>query len=168
MPKRLCNGREQHERARCKALIWQAISINSLTACIDLTLTSQFSALFQKIDDIDSRVQIYASRKAAQNYKQIIIQQLNVWFYFAYATFILEILIQKIHMIVPLNLSLKYFKTLKIEKVQEIYIILSLFESVGGFLIDFIAGKVMLMMMMMLAMGCLLQAFGSRSRSPAN
>ncbi|KRY16414.1 hypothetical protein T12_15313 [Trichinella patagoniensis] len=56
MPKRLCNGREQHECAR-------------------------------KIDDIDSRVQIYASR------------------------FLL--------MIVPLNLPLKYFNILKIEKVQD-------------------------------------------------
>ncbi|KRY38463.1 hypothetical protein T01_7770 [Trichinella spiralis] len=75
MPKRLCNGREQHERAR-------------------------------KIDDIDSRVQIYASRIA----------------------------------------------------------------SVEGFSTDFTAGKVMMMMIMMLmfALGCLLQAFGGRSRSPVS
>ncbi|KRX27161.1 hypothetical protein T07_6156 [Trichinella nelsoni] len=92
MPKRLCNGREQHECAR-------------------------------KIDDIDSRVQIYASR-----YNNLTI--------------------------VPLNLPLKYFNILKIEKVQ-------------GFSIDFTGGKVM-MMMMMFALGCLLQAFGGRSRSPAS
>ncbi|KRY60600.1 hypothetical protein T03_4034 [Trichinella britovi] len=91
MPKRLCNGREQHECAR-------------------------------KIDDIDSRVQIYASR-----------------------------------------IALSISKILNEMQIQ---------MTVEGFSIDFTAGKVMMMMMMMMimmfALGCLLQAFGGRSRSPAS
>ncbi|KRX72130.1 hypothetical protein T06_3716 [Trichinella sp. T6] len=63
--------------------------------------------------------------------------------------------------IVPLNLPLKYFNILKIEKVQDCMLL-----NVEGFSIDFTGGKVM--MMIMFALGCLLQAFGGRSRSPAS